>query len=789
MAPYSPFGKRFISIIEPIRILVSIIILLFSIAESSTAQTYNMAAGTINTCGGTFYDPGGSGANYGNNLNITETFCSNAATCIQVAFTAFNTQGGNDVLTIYDGPNTASPVIGTFSGNGGSPGTVTSSTGCLTFQFVTNGSTTRSGWAATISCVPCGSSILMNNTAVNVCNGIFYDSGGSGANYGNNQNFTKTFCSPTAGQCVQLVFTSFSVSNNDFLYVYDGNSVAAPLIGQYNNTLGAPPATLLASSGCLTVRFTSNASGNSTGWQAVLSCEPCPTPPGAATYTHPTAGLQNTYVGTNMVATCGGTYTDNGGTGSNYSNNINEIYRTFCPNTAGNCMRATFWSFDVEPASIFIWDYLTIRNGPTQGSPEFGGVGGSTWYGTATSYAACMGAGLGPYVSTDQSGCLTFAFASDATNTRAGWVVTLDCVPCANGPNGTDNSDCRSPSPICSDVSFSDASTGPGIVSDGGGGCVLAENFSNWYKITVANSGTLGLRIVPNVAADDYDFALYQATSCAGLGSPVRCSYASNTGNTGMDNALNLSTNTAICGPANNGSDVSEDVCGNGWVNDLVVTTGQNYYLLVNKWTPGGSGFTLDWVLAGGATLNCSVLPIELLNFTAEAKNDRVDLQWSTSSETNNSYFTVERSQDARTFEPIQIVPGAGNSSSERYYLSSDFEPLPGISYYRLRQTDFDGKFTFSEPVAVRYSNTVKSLTLVPNPANDRVQVIFESGMEVGGTLRVFSLEGKLMEQRQLQMRRGTNSLDLELTDWKSGSYLVELVTADGVLRQRLIRN
>jgi len=89
----------------------------------------------------------------------------------------------------------------------------------------------------------------------------------------------------------------------------------------------------------------------------------------------------------------------------------------------------------------------------------------------------------------------------------------------------------------------------------------------------------------------------------------------------------------------------------------------------------------------------------------------------------------------------------------------------------------------------VRYSNTVKSLTLVPNPANDRVQVIFESGMEVGGTLRVFSLEGKLMEQRQLQMRRGTNSLDLELTDWKSGSYLVELVTADGVLRQRLIRN
>jgi hypothetical protein len=787
MLPHSSLEKRFISIIEPGHHFLSIVIVLLSITNSAIAQTYNMAPGTVNICGGTFYDPGGSGSNYGNNLNITETFCSNAGSCIQVAFTAFNTQGGNDILTIYDGPNTASPVIGAFSGNGGSPGTVTSSTGCLTFQFVTNGSTTRSGWTATLSCVPCGSTILMNNTAENLCSGIFYDSGGSGANYGNSQNFTKTFCSPTAGMCVQLIFTSFNVSNNDYLYAYDGNSVAAPLIGQYTGT--TLPPTLLASSGCLTIRFTSNNAGNSAGWQAILSCEPCPTPPGAATYTHPTTGQQNTYVGTNMVATCGGTYTDNGGTGANYTNNINGVYRTFCPSSAGNCMRATFWSFDVEPAGVFLYDYLTIRNGPTQNSPEFGGVGGSTWYGTATSYAACMGAGLGPYISTDQSGCLTFSFTSDVVTNRAGWVVTLDCVPCANGPNGSDNSDCRSPSPICSDVSFSDASTGPGIVSDGGGGCVLSENFSNWYKITIANSGTLGLRIVPNVATDDYDFALYQANTCAGLGSPVRCSYASNTGNTGMDNALNLSTNTAICGPANNGSDVSEDVCGNGWVNDMAVTTGQNYYLLVNKWTPGGSGFTLDWVLGGGATLNCSVLPIELLDFTAEARNDRVDLQWSTSSESNNSFFTVERSRDARSFEPIQVVPGAGNSSTTRYYLASDFEPLPGIAYYRLRQTDFDGKFTFSEPVAVRYRESVKSLFLVPNPASDRVQVLFECGVETNGSLRIFSLEGKLISQRQLSLRRGMNAVDLDLSRWKTGSYVVELLTSDEVLRQRLLHD
>lgn len=757
------------------------LIILFS--KSAEAQTYNMASGTVSTCGGTFYDSGGSGSAYANNQNLTQTFCSSSGNCLSVTFTSFNTQAGNDILTIYDGNSTADPVIGTFSGTT-NPGTISSSSGCLTFNFVSNGSTTRAGWAATISCASCGTTVLMNsNTSVNMCSGLFYDSGGSGANHGTNQNFTKTFCPATAGQCMQMQFTTFDPGNGDVLTVYDGNSTASPLIGVYDNTF-APPPVILASSGCLTVNFTSNGSNQGAGWEAIVSCEPCPTPPAAsATYTHPTAGQQNTYVGTNMVATCGGTYTDNGGTGGNYSNSINNVYRTFCPSIAGKCTRATFWSFDIQgPAGAFLTDYFEIRNGPTQNSTLI-----DRWYGTATTYQACMGAGLGPYVSTDQSGCLTFAFTSNATTTQTGWVVSLDCVDCPNGPSGTSNADCRTQTAVCSDASFSDASTGPGIVSDGGGGCVLAENFSNWYKIIISTSGTLGLRIVPNVATDDYDFALYQSSSCGTLGSPVRCSYAANTGNTGMDDALNLTTNTAACGLPNNGSDVSEDVCGNGWVNTQPVVAGQAYYLLVNKWSPGGSGFTLDWSLTNGATLNCNVLPVELLSFEAIPKNKRVDLQWSTSAELNNSYFTVERSRNARDFEPIQIVEGAGNSSTIRYYLTSDFDPVPGISYYRLRQTDFDGKFTFSQVVVVRYLEAAASLQLVPNPAQERVLVVFESSIEESGTLRVFSLEGKLLREMTLPIRRGINTVDLELAGWKTGAYLVELITVDSVLRQRLV--
>src|SRR3970282_368370 len=81
-----------------------------------SGQTYNMPGGTISTCSGNFFDTGGSGGNYANNQNITTTFCSNAGNCVRVIFTAFSTENGWDFLFIYDGPNTGSPLMGTYTG-------------------------------------------------------------------------------------------------------------------------------------------------------------------------------------------------------------------------------------------------------------------------------------------------------------------------------------------------------------------------------------------------------------------------------------------------------------------------------------------------------------------------------------------------------------------------------------------------------------------------------------------------------------------------------------------------
>jgi hypothetical protein len=111
-------------------------------------------------------------------------------------------------------------------------------------------------------------------------------------------------------------------------------------------------------------------------------------------------------------------------------------------------------------------------------------------------------------------------------------------------------------------------------------------------------------------------------------------------------------------------------------------------------------------------------LPIELLEFTANKNNSVVDLKWVTSAEINNDYFTIDKTTNGTEFETVTVVKGAGNSSNTLNYSTVDNNPYQGISYYRLKQTDFDGKFTYSKLVAVDFTVTSNSLSfeVFPNP-------------------------------------------------------------------------
>jgi hypothetical protein len=104
---------------------------------------------------------------------------------------------------------------------------------------------------------------------------------------------------------------------------------------------------------------------------------------------------------------------------------------------------------------------------------------------------------------------------------------------------------------------------------------------------------------------------------------------------------------------------------------------------------------------SAASVYNNRTLPVELLSFSAAYNDKIVDLDWSTASEINNDFFTVEKTKDGVGFSPVVYVKSAGTSNQLLYYHASDQSPFEGTSAYRLKQTDFDGKYQYSGLVAV----------------------------------------------------------------------------------------
>ncbi|WP_133085505.1 PKD domain-containing protein, partial [Winogradskyella aurantia] len=121
--------------------------------------------------------------------------------------------------------------------------------------------------------------VLMQNGTVNQCSGVFYDSGGEFGNYEDDENLVLTFCPENPGQRMQINFTEFTIQLNlDFMTIYNGDSTAAPAFGQFTggSSPGLVQATSANATGCITIEFTSNGSGNTAGWAADISClTPC----------------------------------------------------------------------------------------------------------------------------------------------------------------------------------------------------------------------------------------------------------------------------------------------------------------------------------------------------------------------------------------------------------------------------------------------------------------------------------------------------------------------------------
>ena len=164
------------------------------------------------------------------------------------------------------------------------------------------------------------------------------------------------------------------------------------------------------------------------------------------------------------------------------------------------------------------------------------------------------------------------------------------------------------------------------------------------------------------------------------------------------------------------------------------------------------STFALADQIGGG-----NALPVQLLYFNAKADNNKVDLGWATSSESNNSYFTVEKSMDAVNFGFLQNVPTEapnGNSSITLDYTAYDQNPYTGINYYRLKQTDLDGNSKYSGIVSVNFYKD-QAIAVYPNPTTGTVY-ISGAGMSQGNmTFQWFDVSGRFLGQQTAPVLNG----------------------------------
>jgi hypothetical protein len=171
------------------------------------------------------------------------------------------------------------------------------------------------------------------------------------------------------------------------------------------------------------------------------------------------------------------------------------------------------------------------------------------------------------------------------------------------------------------------------------------------------------------------------------------------------------------------------------------------------------------------------VLPVEMAAFTAEQNENTAALKWATYSEINNAYFEIEHSTDGREFTEIDFVEGAGNSLDYVEYGFVHENPATGKNYYRLRQVDFDGQFTYSEVVVVEFkTRAISEVKVFPNPVVEWVTIEMPT-LDNEAIVTVFNVSGQLMKSEIISTTN--NYLRIDVNDWTDGQYFIRIQTND----------
>ncbi|MBK6830504.1 MAG: T9SS type A sorting domain-containing protein [Flavobacteriales bacterium] len=386
------------------------------------------------------------------------------------------------------------------------------------------------------------------------------------------------------------------------------------------------------------------------------------------------------------------------------------------------------------------------------------------------------------------------ALFSAGPNPTGGFVygAVVTCQPPPSPPE-----DCIGAITICNDQSFNNNTSNTGNIADlsaANYGCLMsAERQGTWYIFSPATSGSIGFAIDP-VGPDDYDFAIWgpypngtvPSTICPPSAAPIRCSFASGPSTfaaTG-DYDTGLSAVYANPTPAD-----SEDPTGDGWVQGINVIADQVYLMYISNFDESGLEFSMDWALANGATLDCTVLAVDLTNMGATSVEQGIVVDWTSHSEHNSSHFLLERSVNGTDFFHLARLEAQGNSATTTSYSFLDSAPMYGTNYYRLQQVDNSGSQVPTQVVSAQHAKVGLEPVLVPNPAGDLSTVVFQSGSDGLTRVELVDNRGQVVKEWTVSATKGTNRFGLSLAAVDAGSYLVRISTTGGVCTQtRLVK-
>jgi Secretion system C-terminal sorting domain len=294
-----------------------------------------------------------------------------------------------------------------------------------------------------------------------------------------------------------------------------------------------------------------------------------------------------------------------------------------------------------------------------------------------------------------------------------------------------------------------------GAVQAVNGTNITGSPFANGAAITLVGAFNKTFRDSNgNICSGTFSYRVYRVGSSIPAFTDVNLPFVSNDGG-----------NNQSWGTSNSNISLPNTVAGNYIIEFYYKATGSNSnsssctdnFFQSN----GGFNFTLQY------TINAP-LPVIFTTFKANADGQMVNLEWGTAQEFNNSYFEVERSKDAQTWEIVGSKEGSGNSKLPKSYLLTDYNARKGINYYRLSQVDTDGTRSFYSRIQSTIIEVNPDLAIFPNPTTDILRL---SGIAEDAQVSIYDFLGNLKIEKKV------TSIDsnIKLAGLLDGIYIVKI--------------